>query len=66
MNEQSFIQQNTKDATAAGRVGTVGRDFQAVGEVVMQISSNDKDTSTIKNFRGTIQHLKVYNKKKLS
>jgi len=65
VKQQSGITQNTKDATAAGRVGTVGKDFEAVGDVVMQVASNDKETSAMKNFRGSIQNLKVYNRKQL-
>jgi len=65
IKQQSGIVQNTKDATAAGKVGTVGKDFQAVGDVVMQMSSTDKESTTMKNFRGTIQQLKVYNRKQL-
>lgn len=60
---QQGITQNTKDATAAGRVGTVGKDFEAVGEVVMQVGNTDKENTGMKNFRGTIQHLKIFNKK---
>ena len=60
---QSGIPQNTKDATAAGRVGTVGKDFEAVGDVVMQVASTDKETQLLKNFRGSIQNIKIYNRK---
>lgn len=63
VKKQSGITQNTKDATAAGRVGTVGRDFEAVGDVVMQVGNTDKESQQLKNFRGSIQHLKIYNRK---
>jgi hypothetical protein len=63
IKKQSGITQNTKDATAAGRVGTVGRDFEAVGDVVMQVGNTDKESQQLKNFRGSIQHLKIYNRK---
>jgi len=53
---------NTKDATAAGRVGTVGKEFEAVGDVVMQVANADKETSGMKNFRGSLQNLRIYNK----
>ena len=53
---------NTKDATAAGRVGTVGKEFEAVGEVVMQVGKEDKESSAMKNFRGRLQHIRIYNK----
>lgn len=57
------IKHSTKDATAAGRVGTVGKDFEAVGDVVMQVSSADKENTKLKNFTGLIQHLRIYNRK---
>ncbi len=60
----SGIKQNTKDATAAGRVGTVGQDFEAVGEVVMEVGKTDKENTKMKNFRGSIQHLKIFNEVK--
>jgi hypothetical protein len=63
VKKQSGITQNTKDATAAGRVGTVGRDFEAVGDVVMQVGNTDKESQQLKNFRGSIQYLKIYNRK---
>ncbi len=53
---------NTKDATAAGRVGTVGKDFEAVGEVVMQVANADKESAAMKNFRGSLQNLRIYNR----
>jgi hypothetical protein len=53
---------NTKDATAAGRVGTVGKDFEAVGDVVMQVANADRESSAMKNFRGSLQNLRIYNK----
>ena len=53
---------NTKDATAAGRVGTVGKEFEAVGEVVMQVGKEEKESSAMKNFRGRLQHIRIYNK----
>jgi hypothetical protein len=52
---------NTKDATAAGRVGTVGKEFEAVGEVVMQVSKEEKESQAMKNFRGSLQNLRIYN-----
>lgn len=53
---------NTKDATAAGRVGTVGKEFEAVGDVVMQVGKEDKESLAMKNFRGSLQHIRIYNK----
>ena len=63
IKQQSGILHLTKDATAAGRLGTVGKDFEAVGDVVMQVGNTDKDNSKLKNFKGSIQHLKIYNKR---
>jgi hypothetical protein len=51
----------TKDATAAGRLGTVGKEFEAVGEVVMQVNTADKETTKMSNFRGDIHQLRIYN-----
>ena len=53
---------NTKDATAAGRVGTVGKEFEAVGDVVMQVGKEDRESLAMKNFRGSLQHIRIYNK----
>jgi hypothetical protein len=56
------ISQDTNDATAAGRLGTVGKNFEAVGEVVMQVASKDTETSAMKNFRGSLSKIRIYNK----
>ncbi len=61
--QQSGIKHLTKDATAAGRVGTVGKDFEAVGDVVMQVGNSDKENGILKNFNGSIQHLRIYNRR---
>lgn len=61
LKTENGIKQNTKDATAAGRVGTVGQAFEAVGDVVMEVGKADKESTKMKNFRGTIQNLKIYN-----
>jgi hypothetical protein len=66
VKQQTHITHQVKDATAAGRVGTVGKDFQAVGDVVMQMSATDKESAVMKNFRGKIHQLKIYNRKQLS
>lgn len=62
VKEQIQIKQNTKETATAGRLGTVGKDFQSVGDVVMQIDNSDSESNTMKNFRGTIKNLKIYNK----
>ncbi len=64
LKTENGIKQNTKDATAAGRVGTVGQDFEAVGDVVMEVGKTDKENTKMKNFRGTIQNLKIFNEVK--
>lgn len=63
VKQQTGIKQNTKESKTAGRLGTVGRDFEAVGDVVMQLGDTDKENKTYKNFRGSIQHLRIYNRK---
>ncbi len=55
------ITQLTNDATAAGRLGSVGAAYQAVGEVVLPDSSVVNTNTTMKNFQGTIQNLRIYN-----
>lgn len=62
VKQQKNILHHTKDASAAGKLGTVGKDFEAVGEVVMQLSHDDKENNLSKNFRGTIAHLRIYNR----
>lgn len=57
----SGIPQFTKDGTAAGRLGAVGSAYSAVGDVVLPDSTIINTNNTMKNFKGTIQHLKVYN-----
>ena len=62
IKRENVVNFHTKDATAAGRVGTVGKEFEAIGDVVVQMEGNaDKDTSTMKNFRGTLQNLRIFN-----
>lgn len=53
---------DTNDATAAGRLGTVGTEFEAVGEVVMQSSERETESTAMKNFRGVIEKLRIYNR----
>jgi beta-glucanase (GH16 family) len=55
------ITQFTKDGTAAGRLGAVGSAYSAVGEVVLPDSTIVNTNTTMKNFKGSIQHLRVYN-----
>jgi hypothetical protein len=62
ISQRTGITHDTKDATAAGRVGTVGREFEAVGEVVMKVANADRDNISMKNFRGSLRRLRVYNR----
>lgn len=55
------ITQTTNDATAAGRLGTVGPAFEAVGDVVMEVGKSERETGKMKNFRGSLQHVRIYN-----
>lgn len=55
------ISQFTKDDTAAGRLGSVGSAYSAVGDVVLPDSSVVNTNTTMKNFRGSIYKLRVYN-----
>jgi hypothetical protein len=55
------ITQLTKDDTAAGRLGSVGSAYSAVGDVVLPDSSVINTNTIMKNFKGSIQQLRVYN-----
>ena len=66
VKKQTGITHDTWDKTAAGRVGTVGKDYEAVGEVVMEVSKKDKETEEMKNFRGTLSKVAIYNKKSIN
>jgi hypothetical protein len=39
-----------------------GKEFEAVGDVVMQVGKEDKESLVMKNFRGSLQHIRIYNK----
>ena len=56
------IPQNTKDATAAGRLGTVNQNFDAVGDVVMVNENKTADWEKLQNFKGELSNVKMYNK----
>ena len=64
--KESSINHDIKDVTAAGRLGTVVAAFQAVGDVIVKTEENDgvakPYSKKIKNYRGTISNLKVYNR----
>jgi hypothetical protein len=39
----------------------VGKEFEAIGDVVMQVNTADKETNKMSNFRGDIHQLRIYN-----
>jgi len=62
LKQESGITQNTKDKTAAGRLGTVDQNFEAVGDVVMESAKKSVDPSRFQNFKGSLQFVKMYNR----
>jgi hypothetical protein len=42
-------------------VGTVGKEFEAVGDVVMQVGKEERESLDMKIFRGSLQNLRIYN-----
>jgi hypothetical protein len=61
VKKQTEITQFTKDETAAGRLGAVGSAYSAVGDVVLPDSSTINTNNTMKNFKGALQHIRIYN-----
>ena len=61
LSKVTGISQFTKDDTAAGRLGAVGSAYSSVGDVVLPDSSVVNTNTTMKNFKGSIQQLRVYN-----
>ncbi len=62
LKRETGITQNTKDATAAGRLGTVDQNFDAVGDVVMENDRKAIEPTKLKNFKGTLQNVRMYNR----
>ncbi len=62
LKKESGITQNTKDATAAGRLGTVNQKFETVGDVVLESDKKSVESSKFQNFKGTLQNVKMYNR----
>ena len=56
------IAQNTLDKTAAGKLGSVGWGYEAVNGVVQESEEKQHEKVETKNFKGTIQNVKIYNK----
>jgi len=61
VRKQTGITQLIKDDTAAGRLGSVGSAYSAVGDVVLPDSTIVNTNTSMKKFKGAIQHLRVYN-----
>ncbi len=62
LKKETGITQNTKDATAAGRLGTVDQNFETVGDVVLESDKKIVGSSKLQNFKGTLQQVKMYNR----
>lgn len=60
ITKEDGIQEDTKDATAAGRLGTTNQVFDAVGDVMARTNTNYVNTG--KRFIGEIGKLKIYNR----
>ncbi len=61
LKTETGITQNTKDDTAAGRLGTVDQNFETVGDVVLESDKKGAEYSKIQNFKGILQFVKIYN-----
>ncbi len=53
------ITQDTQDVTAPGRLGATGDTYLAVGDV---IATNDAPAPKTRNFTGTLQGVRIYNR----
>lgn len=62
VKKQEGIPQNTWDKTAAGKLGTVGSNYEDVGDVIKEVSKNKTESVRMKNFRGTLSKVQIYNK----
>ncbi len=62
LQSRTGIVQNTRDASAAGRLGTVGEAYEAVSEVIRETGLQQPESAKMKNFRGTLSKVAVYNK----
>ena len=64
--KKSGIQNDTKDVTAAGRMGTVGAAYQAAGEVIVKTDENKEVNKQVSikniNFAGTLTNVRVFNR----
>ena len=59
---ETGITKLTNDSTAAGRLGCVDGGFEAVGDVMVQLTPAEKESARMKRFRGTLSKIKVYNR----
>ena len=62
LKTESGVTHTTKDKTAAGRLGTVGSAYEAVNAVIMETGKVEKESHAMKNFRGTLYKVNIYNK----
>ena len=62
LTQHSGIIQNTLEKETAGRLGTVGKAYEAVNDVIVQTGEADDDTPERMNFRGTLHNVAIYNR----
>lgn len=60
LKSQKGINQNTLDKTTAGKLGSVGSGYEAVSAVIHETGKKSQGKS--KNFKGSLQNVKVYNR----
>lgn len=56
---ESGIAQDTKDKTAAGKLGAVGDTGEAIGDVTARVAADNAKTT---NFRGLLRDVRVHNR----
>lgn len=68
LKKEAGIAQDMKDATAAGRLGSVGETYQAVGDVIVKTepasTKGNPPARGVKsrNYAGTLRDVRVYNR----
>jgi hypothetical protein len=62
LKQESGITQDTKDKTAAGRLGTVDQNFNTVGDVVLESENKTALPDKMQNFKGKLSNVKMYNR----
>lgn len=58
---ESGINHDTKDATAAGKLGAVGDTGEAIGDVTARVAGNNASAKTT-SYRGLLSDVRVYNR----